>query len=160
MTPPNDPLLAHEYGGTLYFLPSGNAPVSCKLEFATWGPDLVARLSIKHQDYSFTDELLLCPNGDDRFCSRKEIAPYDDGGDTDVQVVLLKDRFAHVTMEGKPYLRVIGDWLQWTGQKKRPTVWGLEGLLHQGPLPSARVESRDMLILNALRRDWPQIKGK
>lgn len=155
----NDPLFQHEFIGTLFFLPStSDSSAICQLEFTTWGPDTVARISLKDKHYEISNELLLCPDGEQRFRSRKEIPAYRDG--PYVQLLLVKDRLTHVAVNGTPHLRVVGDWIERTEDKNgkvRSTSWGIEGLLKQSGLPSARPDERDRHSLTALRRNWHQV---
>jgi len=70
---------------------------------------MVARISLRDKNYDIQNELLLCPDGDRRFFSRRNIAPYDSG--TEAQLVIVKDRLTHVTIDDVPHLRVVGDWI-------------------------------------------------
>lgn len=155
----NDTFWQREFIGTLFFLPSNNDwSAICELEFATWGPDTVARISLKDKHYEISNELMLCPDGEHRFRSRREIPAYGDG--PYVQLVLVKDRLTHVTVDGTPHLRVVGDWIERSEDKNgkiRTTTWGIEGLLKQSGLPSAMLDERDRSTLGALRRNWRQV---
>lgn len=155
----NNPLFQHEFIGTLFFLPSsGDSSAICELEFTTWGPDMVARISLKDKHYAITNELLLCPDGEQRFRSRKEIPAYGDG--PYVQLLLVKDRLTHVSVDGTPHLRVVGDWIERAEDKNgrvRTTSYGIEGLLKQSGLPSASLDDRDRHALHALRRNWREV---
>jgi hypothetical protein len=160
MIPFNDPLLKHEFGGTVFFLPStSDSSAICQLEFATWGAHLVARLGLRDLDnYKIENELLLCPDSEQRFRSRREIAPY--GADAQVQLLLLRDRLTHVMVDGKPHLRVVGGWIERTEDKNgkvRTASWGIEGLLKQGGMPSAGLDKQDITALGALHRNWRQV---
>ena len=154
-----DPLLRNEFIGTLFFLPSTNDwSAICRLEFTTWGPDMVARISLKDKHYEISDELLLCPDGENRFRSRKEIPAY--GVGPYVQLLLVKDRLTHVCSDGAPHLRVVGDWIERAEDKNgrvRTTSYGIEGLLKQSGLPSASLDDRDRHALHALRRNWREV---
>ncbi len=78
MTYPPDKLLQYEFIGTLYFLPSSvESSAICQLEFAPWGPDMAARISLRDKNYDISNELLYCPEGERRFFSRRTISPYD-----------------------------------------------------------------------------------
>ena len=160
MIPLNDPLLKYEFGGTVFFLPSASdSSAICQLEFATWGPHLVARMSLRDLDnYEIKDELLLCPDGEQRFRSRREIAPY--GADAQVQLLLLRDRLTHVMVDGQPHLRVVGGWIERTEDKNgkvRTASWGIEGLLKQSGMLSAKLDSQDITALGTLHRNWRQV---
>ena len=90
MTYPPDKLLQYEFIGTLYFLPSSvESSAICQLEFAPWGPDMAARISLRDKNYDISNELLYCPEGERRFFSRRTISPYDSM--TLVQLVIVKD---------------------------------------------------------------------
>lgn len=154
-----DPLFQHEFIGTLFFLPSNNDwSAICQLEFTTSGPDRVARIGLKDRHYEIANELLLCPDGEKRFCSRKEIPAYGDG--PYVQLLLVADRLTHVCVDGTPHLRVVGDWIERAEDKNgrvRTTRWGIEGLLKKSGLPSSSLDERDKHALAALRRNWRQV---
>ena len=95
MNYPPDKLFQYEFVGSLFFLPSSSeSSAICQLEFAGWGPDMVARISLRDKNYDIQNELLLCPDGDRRFFSRRNIAPYDSG--TEVQLVIVKDRLTRI----------------------------------------------------------------
>ena len=159
MTYPPDKLLQYEFIGTLYFLPSSEeSSAICQLEFASWGPDMASRSSLRDKNYDIQNELLLCPDGERRFFSRRNIVPYDSGAE--VQLVIVKDRLTHVTIDDVPHLRVVGDWIERTEDKNgkvRTTSWGIEGLLKQSGLPSASLDQRDRDTLGVLRRNWREV---
>ena len=159
MTYPPDKLLQYEFIGTLYFLPSSEeSSAICQLEFASWGPDMASRISLRDKNYDIQNELLLCPDGERRFFSRRNIVPYDSGAE--VQLVIVKDRLTHVTIDDVPHLRVVGDWIERTEDKNgkvRTTSWGIEGLLKQSGLPSASLDQRDRDTLGVLRRNWREV---
>lgn len=159
MTYPPDKLLQYEFIGTLYFLPSSvESSAICQLEFAPWGPDMAARISLRDKNYDISNELLYCPEGERRFFSRRTISPYDSM--TLVQLVIVKDRLTHIMIEDVPHLRVVGDWIERTEDKNgkvRSTSWGIEGLLKQSGLPSASLDQRDRDALSVLRRNWREI---
>lgn len=159
MNYPPDKLFQYEFVGSLFFLPSSSeSSAICQLEFAGWGPDMVARISLRDKNYDIQNELLLCPDGDRRFFSRRNIAPYDSG--TEVQLVIVKDRLTHVTIDDVPHLRVVGDWIERTEDKNgkvRTTSWGIEGLLKQSGLPTASLDQRDRDTLGVLRRNWREV---
>ncbi len=159
MTYPPDKLLQYEFIGTLYFLPSSvESSAICQLEFAPWGPDMAARISLRDKNYDISNELLYCPEGERRFFSRRTISPYDSM--TLVQLVIVKDRLTHIMIEDVPHLRVVGDWIERTEDKNgkvRSTSWGIEGLLKQSGLPSASLDQRDRDALSVLRRNWREV---
>lgn len=128
MTYPPDKLLQYEFIGTLYFLPSSvESSAICQLEFTAYGPDMAARISLRDKNYDVQNELLLCPDGERRFLSRRTISPYDSG--PEVQLVIVKDRLTHVMIDSVPHLRVVGDWIERTEDKNgkmRTTAWGIE----------------------------------
>ena len=159
MTYPPDKLLQYEFIGTLYFLPSSEeSSAICQLEFASWGPDMASRISLRDKNYDIQNELLLCPDGERRFFSRRNIVPYDSGAE--VQLVIVKDSLTHVTIDDVPHLRVVGDWIERTEDKNgkvRTTSWGIEGLLKQSGLPSASLDQRDRDTLGVLRRNWREV---
>lgn len=159
MTYPPDKLLQYEFIGTLYFLPSSvESSAICQLEFAPWGPDMAARISLRDKNYDISNELLYCPEGERRFFSRRTISPYDSM--TLVQLVIVKDRLTHIRIEEVPHLRVVGDWIERTEDKNgkvRSTSWGIEGLLKQSGLPSASLDQRDRDALSVLRRNWREV---
>lgn len=159
MTYPPDKLLQYEFIGTLYFLPSSvESSAICQLEFAPWGPDMAARISLRDKNYDISNELLYCPEGERRFFSRRTISPYDSM--TLVQLVIVKDRLTHIMIEDVPHLRVVGDWIERTEDKNgkvRTTSWGIEGLLKQSGLPSASLDQRDGDALSVLRRNWRDV---
>ena len=159
MTYPPDKLLQSEFIGTLYFLPSSvESSAICQLEFAPWGPDMAARISLRDKNYDISNELLYCPEGERRFFSRRTISPYDSM--TLVQLVIVKDRLTHIMIEDVPHLRVVGDWIERTEDKNgkvRSTSWGIEGLLKQSGLPSASLDQRDRDALSVLRRNWREV---
>ncbi len=159
MTYPPDKLLLYEFIGTLYFLPSSvESSAICQLEFAPWGPDMAARISLRDKNYDISNELLYCPEGERRFFSRRTISPYDSM--TLVQLVIVKDRLTHIMIEDVPHLRVVGDWIERTEDKNgkvRSTSWGIEGLLKQSGLPSASLDQRDRDALSVLRRNWREV---
>ena len=159
MTYPPDKLLQYEFIGTLYFLPSSvESSAICQLEFAPWGPDTAARISLRDKSYDISNELLYCPEGERRFFSRRTISPYDSM--TLVQLVIVKDRLTHIMIEDVPHLRVVGDWIERTEDKNgkvRSTSWGIEGLLKQSGLPSASLDQRDRDALSVLRRNWREV---
>ena len=159
MTYPPDKLLQYEFIGTLYFLPSSvESSAICQLEFAPWGPDMAARISLRDKNYDISNELLYCPEGERRFFSRRTISPYDSM--TLVQLVIVKDRLTHIMIEDVPHLRVVGDWIERTEDKNgkvRSTSWGIEGLLKQSGLPSASLDQRDRDTLGVLRRNWREV---
>ena len=159
MTYPPDKLLQYEFIGTLYFLPSSvESSAICQLEFAPWGPDMAARISLRDKNYDISNELLYCPEGERRFFSRRTISPYDSM--TLVQLVIVKDRLTHIMIEDVPHLRVVGDWIERTEDKNgkvRSTSWGIEGLLKQSGLPSASLDQRDRDTLSVLRRNWREV---
>ena len=159
MTYPPDKLLQYEFIGTLYFLPSSvESSAICQLEFAPWGPDTAARISLRDKSYDISNELLYCPDGERRFLSRRTISPYDSG--PEVQLVIVKDRLTHVMIDSVPHLRVVGDWIERTEDKNgkvRSTSWGIEGLLKQSGLPSASLDQRDRDALSVLRRNWREV---
>ena len=154
-----DKLLQYEFIGTLYFLPSSvESSAICQLEFAPWGPDMAARISLRDKNYDISNELLYCPEGERRFFSRRTISPYDSM--TLVQLVIVKDRLTHIMIEDVPHLRVVGDWIERTEDKNgkvRSTSWGIEGLLKQSGLPSASLDQRDRDALSVLRRNWREV---
>lgn len=159
MTYPPDKLLQYEFIGTLYFLPSSvESSAICQLEFTAYGPDMAARISLRDKNYDVQNELLLCPDGERRFLSRRTISPYDSG--PEVQLVIVKDRLTHVMIDSVPHLRVVGDWIERTEDKNgkvRTTAWGIEGLLKQSGLTAAHLDQRDKDILAVLRRNWSQV---
>lgn len=159
MTYPPDKLLQYEFIGTLYFLPSSvESSAICQLEFAPWGPDMAARISLRDKNYDISNELLYCPEGERRFFSRRTISPYDSM--TLVQLVIVKDRLTHIMIEDVPHLRVVGDWIERTEDKNgkvRSTSWGIEGLFKQSGLPSASLDQRDRDALSVLRRNWREV---
>ena len=159
MTYPPDKLLQYEFIGTLYFLPSSvESSAICQLEFAPWGPDMAARISLRDKNYDISNELLYCPEGERRFFSRRTISPYDSM--TLVQLVIVKDRLTHIMIEDVPHLRVVGDWIERTEDKNgkvRTTAWGIEGLLKQSGLPSAQLDQRDRSALGVLQRNWRKV---
>ncbi len=159
MTYPPDKLLQYEFIGTLYFLPSSvESSAICQLEFAPWGPDMAARISLRDKNYDISNELLYCPEGERRFFSRRTISPYDSM--TLVQLVIVKDRLTHIMIEDVPHLRVVGDWIERTEDKNgkvRSTSWGIEGLLKQSGLPAAQLDQRDRNALGTLQRNWRQV---
>ena len=159
MTYPPDKLSQYEFIGTLYFLPSSvESSAICQLEFAPWGPDMAARISLRDKNYDISNELLYCPEGERRFFSRRTISPYDSM--TLVQLVIVKDRLTHIMIEDVPHLRVVGDWIERTEDKNgkvRSTSWGIEGLLKQSGLPSASLDQRDRDALSVLRRNWREV---
>lgn len=159
MTYPPDKLLQYEFIGTLYFLPSSvESSAICQLEFAPWGSDMAARISLRDKNYDISNELLYCPEGERRFFSRRTISPYDSM--TLVQLVIVKDRLTHIMIEDVPHLRVVGDWIERTEDKNgkvRSTSWGIEGLLKQSGLPSASLDQRDRDALSVLRRNWREV---
>lgn len=159
MTYPPDKLLQYEFIGTLYFLPSSvESSAICQLEFTAYGPDMAARISLRDKNYDVQNELLLCPDGERRFLSRRTISPYDSG--PEVQLVIVKDRLTHVMIDSVPHLRVVGDWIERTEDKNgkvRTTAWGIEGLLKQSGLTAAHLDQRDKDILAVLRRNWRQV---
>ena len=159
MTYPPDKLLQYEFIGTLFFLPSSvESSAICQLEFAPWGPDMAARISLRDKNYDISNELLYCPEGERRFFSRRTISPYDSM--TLVQLVIVKDRLTHIMIEDVPHLRVVGDWIERTEDKNgkvRSTSWGIEGLLKQSGLPSASLDQRDRDALSVLRRNWREV---
>lgn len=159
MTYPPDKLLQYEFIGTLYFLPSSvESSAICQLEFTAYGPDMAARISLRDKNYDVQNELLLCPDGERRFLSRRTISPYDSG--PEVQLVIVKDRLTHVMIDSVPHLRVVGDWIERTEDKNgkvRTTAWGIEGLLKQSGLTAAHLDQRDKDILAVLRRNWHQV---
>ena len=159
MTYPPDKLLQYEFIGTLYFLPSSvESSAICQLEFAPWGPDMAARISLRDKNYDISNELLYCPEGERRFFSRRTISPND--SKTLVQLVIVKDRLTHIMIEDVPHLRVVGDWIERTEDKNgkvRSTSWGIEGLLKQSGLPSASLDQRDRDALSVLRRNWREV---
>jgi len=108
--------------------------------------------------YEIKDELLLCPDGEQRFRSCRAIAPY--GADAQVQLVLLRDRLTHVMVDEKPHLRVVGGWIERNEDKNgkiRTASWGIEGLLKQSGMTSAHLDSQDITALIALHRNWRQV---
>ena len=159
MTYPPDKLLQYEFIGTLYFLPSSvESSAICQLEFTAYGPDMAARISLRDKNYDVQNELLLCPDGERRFLSRRTISPYDSG--PEVQLVIVKDRLTHVMIDSVPHLRVVGDWIERTEDKNgkmRTTAWGIEGLLKQSGLTAAHLDQRDKDTLAVLRRNWRQV---
>ena len=159
MTYPPDKLLQSEFIGTLYFLPSSvESSAICQLEFAPWGPDMAARISLRDKNYDISNELLYCPEGERRFFSRRTISPYDSM--TLVQLVIVKDRLTHIMIEDVPHLRVVGDWIERTEDKNgkvRSTSWGIEGLLKQSGLPSSSLDQRYRDALSVLRRNWREV---
>ena len=159
MTHPTDPLLQYEYGGTIFFLPSvDNSSAICKLEFTIWGEDIVARISLRDTHYQIEDELLLCPDGENRLRSKRGMCPY--GTSTTVQLVLIRDRLTHVIVGEKPHLRVVGEWIERKEDKAgkvRTETWGIEGLLKRSGVPSARLDQKERDAIDYLRRNWRQV---
>ena len=155
----DDPVFQHEFFGTLFFLPSSeDSSAFCRLEFTTWGPGTVACICLEDEHYKITNELLLCPDGERRFHSRKDIAAYGNG--RHVQLVLVKDRLTPVTLANVPHLRVVGDWIERTADKNgrvSTTRCGFEGLLKQGGTASTKLDQRELRSLNELHNHWRQL---
>lgn len=154
-----DPLFQKNFVGALSFLPSGSdSSAVCELEFSLPGADLLARISLRDKAWEISSELLLCMDGEQRFRSRREISPY--GTDTNVQLVLYRDRLTCVMVDGEPHLRVVGEWIERTPTKsgERRAVWVMEGLLKQSSLSPAKLDDRDKFALRALYRSWPNLR--
>ena len=153
------PFFQHEFFGTLFFLPSSmDSSAFCRIEFTTWGPSTVACIGLNDTHYDISKEWLLCPNGERRFRSRKDIAAYGDG--RHVQLVLVKDRLSPVTLDNALHLRVVGDWIERTTDKNgrvSTASCGFEGLLKQGGAASTKLDQRELRTLNELHNHWRQV---
>lgn len=130
----------------------------CELEFVSLGVGFLARLSLRDKRWEISNELLLCVDGEQRFRSRRDIAPYDT--DAEVQLVLYRDRLTHALVNGEPHLRVVGEWIERTPTKKgeRRAVWVMEGMLKRSGLPPAPLDERDKVALRSLYRSWPNLR--
>lgn len=155
----DDLLFECQFVGMLYFLPSSsNSSAICQLEFGTLGPAKVARISLSDKEYEISDELLFCPDKEQRFLSRRDIVPCGTG--PRVQLLLVKDRLTPVTFDDRPHLRVVGDWIARTEDKNgrvRTTRWGFEGLLKQSSRKSARLEPEEANDLRKLHMNWREV---
>ena len=152
----NDAFFQCEFFGDLLFLPSSeDSSAFCRVEFTSWGPSMVACICLNDKHYEISNEWLLCPHGERRFRSRKNIAAYGDG--RHVQLVLVKERLTPVTLGNAPHLRVVGDWIERTTDKNgrvSTRSCGFEGLLKQGCAASTKLDQRELRSLNELHNHW------
>lgn len=157
----DDPVFEFQFLGTLFFFPQSEDSVICQLELSTWGACAVARMTVTDSKYEIKNEMLLCPDGELRYRSKKTVDAYRSG--IYVQLQLVKDRLTRVTFEGEPYLRVVGDWIERSEDKNgkvRMASYGMEGLLKQTTWPSTRLGKKDIHGLHELHEHWGQVSDE